>query len=184
VSTDHHEGWIVHGNRVLHEGVVRIEEQDVETPEGRRFAFPVVRSPGFAKVVPMMPNGDVVLVRQYRHAIGTNTLEVPAGAIDAGEAPSTTARRELQEEALVTCDPAAIESLGEFTTSPGRMDERGYLFLARDCTPAPDAQQHEPTEPVHLPLADAIALIGTEVLAASSSLALLLAERRLTERDR
>ena len=44
-----------------HAYVVRIEEHDVETPEGRRYAFPVVRSPGFAKVVPITAEGDVIL---------------------------------------------------------------------------------------------------------------------------
>ena len=141
-----------------------------------------MRSPGFAKVVPIMENGDVVLVRQYRYAVGGVTLEVPAGAIDDGEAPIETARRELSEEALVTCD--SLEPLGEFTTSPGRMDERGFVFLARDCRPDPAAVQHEPTLPVHVPLADAIDLIGRDVLAATSSLALLLAQRRLLGADR
>ena len=173
--------WTTHGVRVLHDDVVRIEEHDVETPEGRRYAFPIVRSPGFAKVVPIMENGDVLLIRQYRYAVGGVTLEVPAGAIDAGEAPLETARRELGEEALVTSD--RIEPLGEFTTSPGRMDERGYVFLARDCRPDPTARQHEPTVPVRMPLDEAIDLIGGEVLAATSSLALLLARRRLRGED-
>lgn len=174
--------WQVHGVRILHDDLVRIEEHDVETPEGRRYTFPIVRSPGFAKVVPIMENGDVVLVRQYRYAVGGETLEVPAGAIDPGEEPLETARRELSEEALVTSD--RLEPLGEFTTSPGRMDERGYVFLARDCRPDPDAVQHEPTLPLHLPLEQAIGLIGGEVLAATSSLALLLAQRRLAGDDR
>ena len=169
--------WTTHGVRILHDDVVRIEEHDVETPEGRRYAFPIVRSPGFAKVVPIMPDGDVLLIRQYRYAVGGVTLEVPAGAIDDGEAPIETARRELGEEALVASD--RIEPLGEFTTSPGRMDERGYVFIALDCRPDPEARQHEPTIPVRMPLAEAIGLIGSEVLAATSSLALLLAQRHL-----
>ena len=110
--------------------------------------------------------------------------EVPAGAIDPGEEPSETAWRELAEEALVTCDRSVLEPLGDFSTSPGRMDERGYVFLARNCRPDPTAIQHEPTLPVHLPLADAIALIGGEVLAATSALAFLLAQRRLAGGDR
>lgn len=173
--------WTTHGVRVLHDDVVRIEEHDVETPEGRRYAFPIVRSPGFAKVVPLTSAGEVILIRQYRYAVGGITLEVPAGALDPGETPLETARRELAEEALVTSD--RIEPLGEFTTSPGRMDERGYVFLARDCRPDPTARQHEPTIPVQMPLAEAIGLIGTEMLAATSSLALLLAERRLRAGD-
>ena len=181
VSDADSAGWTTHAVRVLHDDVVTIEEHDVETPEGRRYVFPIVRSPGFAKVVPILPNGDVVLVRQFRYAVGMETLELPAGAIDAGEDPIESARRELAEEALLQA--SRLEPLGEFRTSPGRMDERGFLYLARDCQPDPTARQHEPTEPVAMPLSRAIALIGTEILAASSSLALLLAERRLAETD-
>jgi len=175
------DAWTTHAVRVLHDDVVTIEEHDVETPEGRRYAFPVVRSPGFAKVVPLLPDGDVVLVRQYRYAVGAMTLELPAGAIDDGEDPQATAQRELAEEALLMSD--RLEPLGVFRTSPGRMDETGHMFLARDCVPDPEACQHEPTEPVRLGLDEAIGLIGTEILAASSSLALLLARRRLDGGD-
>jgi len=174
--------WQTLGRRVLHDDVVRIEEHDVRTPEGREYQFPLILSPGFAKVVPLLPNGDVVLVRQYRYAMGLETLEVPAGAIDAGEEPLESARRELGEETLLTSDD--IEPLGEFCTSPGRMNERGYIFLARNCVPDPAAAQHEPTIPIVMPLADAIAMIGGEILAATSSLALLLAQRRLAGLDR
>lgn len=169
--------WRLHDRRVLHDEVVRIEEHDVETPEGRRYRFPLVRSSGFAKVVPVLPDGRVVLVRQYRYAIDQVTLEVPAGAVDPGEDPRTSALRELAEEAALRTDD--LEELGCFRTSPGRMDERGWLFLARACVPDPTAQAHEPTEPVVLDLDAAIAMLGDGIVAASSALALLLARERL-----
>ncbi len=174
--------WQTQGARVLHDDVIRIEEHDVLTTDGHELTFPVILSPGFAKVVPLLPNGDVVLVRQYRYAIGMVTLEVPAGVLNPGEDPLECARRELGEETLLMSD--AFESLGEFCTSPGRMNERGYIFLATNCLPDPTAQQDEPTEPVAMPLEDAVGLIGTEILAAPSSLALLLAQRRLAGLDR
>ena len=174
--------WQTQGARVLHDDVIRIEEHDVRTPAGQEFAFPMILSPGFAKVVPILPNGDVVLVRQYRYAIGLVTLEVPAGALSPGEDPLECARRELGEETFLMSD--ALEALGEFCTSPGRMNERGYIFLATNCRPDPTARQDEPTEPVAMPLKDAVGLIGTGILAAPSSLALLLAQRRLAGLDR
>lgn len=170
--------WTLHGLRVLHDEIVRVEEHDVETPEGRRYRFPLVRSSGFAKVVPLLPDGRVMLVRQYRYAIDAVTLEVPAGAVDPGETPLEAAQRELSEETALRA--GSIESLGEFRTSPGRLDERGWLFLARDCRPDPAAVAHEPTEPVVHPLDDAIGMIGTEIVAASSALALLLTRARLS----
>lgn len=170
-------GWSARAVRVLHDDLVRVEEHDVETADGRAFTFAMVRSPGFAKVVPLLPDGRVVLVRQYRYAVGAVTLELPAGAIDADEEPADAARRELGEEALLRTD--RLTSLGRFHTSPGRMDELGWMFLAEDCRPFPEARPAEPTEPVTLDFEEALGLIGGDILDASSALALLLAHRRL-----
>jgi 8-oxo-dGTP pyrophosphatase MutT (NUDIX family) len=172
------EPWAVRARRVLHQGVCRIEEHDVETPEGRRFAFPVLYLNGFAKVLPVTAAGNVVLVRQYRHALGATTLELPAGAISHGERPETAARRELAEETGLAA--GRLEHLGTFHTSPGRLNERGWIYLATDCVPDPDARPDEPTQPVEVPLADAVGLIGRLVHDASTTLALLLARDRLS----
>ncbi len=169
--------WRVHAVRVLHDDVVRVEEHDVETPEGRRFAYPLVRSTGFAMVVPVTVGGDVVLVRQYRHALGAPTLELPAGAIDAGETAAAAARRELGEEAGLRA--GALVALGTFVPAPGRMDAHGSLFLATGCVPDPTAVAAEPTDPLSLPIAAVLAAIGSEIVDAVSALALLLARERL-----
>ncbi len=170
-------GWSARAVRVLHDDLVRVEEHDVETADGRAFTFAMVRSPGFAKVVPLLPDGRVVLVRQYRYAVGAVTLELPAGAIDADEDPAAAAGRELGEEALLRSDRLTL--LGRFHTSPGRMDELGWMFLAEDCVPDAAARPQEPTEPVVLDFDEALARIGDGILDASSALALLLAHRRL-----
>jgi ADP-ribose pyrophosphatase len=169
--------WIVHARRVLHEGVCRVEEHDVETPEGRRFAFPVLYMLGFVKVLPVTATGDVVFVRQYRHALGRATLELPAGGIGPGEEPELAATRELAEETGLR--PGTLELLGAFNTSPGRLNEVGRIFLATGCVPDPQAVPDEPTEPVHVPARQAAALVGREVHDAASALALLLARDRL-----
>jgi ADP-ribose pyrophosphatase len=178
VSDDHAtQPWVVHGRRVLHDGVCRVEEHDVETPEGRRFAFPVLYMRGFVKVLPVTVEGDVVFVRQYRHALGRATLELPAGGIGLGEDIEVAARRELAEETALRA--GELELLGAFHTSPGRLDELGRIFLATSCVPDADAVPDEPTEPVRVPAAQAADLVGVEVHDAASSLALLLARDRL-----
>ncbi len=171
------EPWAVHARRLLHEGVCRIEEHDVETPEGHRFAFPVLYLNGFAKVLPVTRAGTVVFVRQYRHALGATTLELPAGAIGHGERPETAARRELAEETGLAA--GRLEHLGTFLSSPGRLNERGWIYLASDCVPDPAARPDEPTEPVEVPVEEALALVGREVHDTSTTLALLLARDRL-----
>lgn len=166
--------WRVLDRRVLHDSVLRIEEHDVEAGNGDRFTFPVLYQRGYVKVLPVLPSGDVVLVRQYRHALGRVTLELPAGGLEPGEDHEVAARRELSEEAFVRCD--ALEHLGSFVSSPGRSDEVGHLFLGRNCEPDPDARPAEPTEPVVLPFAVARALVGHEIVDAGSTIAFLLAE--------
>ncbi|MEI2827516.1 MAG: NUDIX hydrolase [Dermatophilaceae bacterium] len=173
----HDEPWDVRATRVLHDTVVRVEEHDVVTPDGRSFAYLLLRTRGFVKVVPVTAAGEIVFVHQYRHAFGRTTLELPAGGIDPGETPEDAARRELAEEALLRAE--ALEPLGVFATSPGRSDEVGHIFLATGCVPAPDAVQHEPTAPLHVPVAEAYGLIGAEVTDAMSVVALMLARPRL-----
>jgi ADP-ribose pyrophosphatase len=170
--------WRVHAIETLHDDDhAVVERHDVETPEGRSFRFPVVRTRGYVKVLPVTPAGEVVFVRQYRHALERVLLELPAGGIDTGETPEEAAVRELAEEALLRA--GALEPLGRFLTSPGRMDESGTLFLATDCVHDPHAVPHEPTLPVPVPIDEALQLIGNELDDATSALALLLARDRL-----
>ena len=170
--------WRVHRVETLHDDShAVVERQDVETPDGRSFGFPLVRTRGYVKVLPVTTTGEIVFVRQYRHALGRALLELPAGGIDPGETPEQAATRELAEEALLR--PGTLEPLGRFLTSPGRMDESGTLFLATGCEHDPDAVPHEPTLPVHVPIDEAFGLIGTELDDATSALALLLARDRL-----
>ncbi len=167
--------WRVLARRVLHDSRVRIEEHDIETSWGARFTFPMVLSNGFAKVLPVTPAGEAVFVRQYRHAPQRVTLELPAGGIEDGEDPMTAAARELAEETRLRA--GRWDELGVFETSPGRSNARGFLFLALDCEPDPDAEADEPTDVVTIPLAAAIGLVGNEVTDAISVIGLLLARR-------
>lgn len=172
------EPYELHGTRVLHDDVVRIEEHDVTTPDGRAFTMAVTVSRGFVVVVPVLVSGEVVLVRQYRHTLGRITLETPAGAIDPDEEPLTAVHRELAEETFLRA--GSIEHLGTFADNPGRSTGYAHIYLARDCVDDPSARPHEPTEPVRMSLDDAVAGIGGEVDSTSSGLAILLAWRRLT----
>jgi len=80
--------------------------------------------------VPVDANGDILLVRQYRKAVGKDLLEIPAGGIDLGEAPETAVKRELQEE--IGKLPGRVTRLGGYYSSPGFCTEYLYLFLAED----------------------------------------------------
>ncbi len=120
------------GEDVLHESWFRLVRAQFEAPDGRTFSREVVRHPGAVSVVPVLDDGNtVLLVRQFRAALGTYLLEIPAGKRDVdGEDPVTTAHRELVEEVGMTA--GSMEPLCEFFNAPGFADERQCLFLARD----------------------------------------------------
>jgi ADP-ribose pyrophosphatase len=106
-----------------------------EAPDGTRFERQIVHHPGAVVVVPVTDRRTVLMVRQFRAAVGADLLEVPAGKRDVtGETPEATAHRELVEE--VGWAPGRLDLLARFYNSPGFCDELTHLFLARDLAPA------------------------------------------------
>ena len=101
------------------------------TGDDHRSQREIVVHPGSVGVLPLTIDDRVVLVRQYRHATGTELLEIPAGLIDGDELPETAARRELQEE--TGCHVERLHPIGTFWLSPGYSTEQCYLFFAPEC---------------------------------------------------
>lgn len=89
-----------------------------------------IRHPGGALAIPVTPEGQLVLVRQYRFAVRGRLLEFPAGTIEDHEDPLTTIQREIQEETGYRA--ATWQSLGNFALAPGYSDELIYAYLATD----------------------------------------------------
>ena len=100
------------------------------SPDKPPATLEIVRHPGGAAVVAIDDTDQVCLLKQYRHAVGQWLWELPAGKIDDGEPPEQTIVRELREEA--GCVAAQWDKLGEMVSSPGILDERLHLYLARD----------------------------------------------------
>jgi ADP-ribose diphosphatase len=97
---------------------------------GNTTTLEIVVHPGAVCVVPLLDNGDVVLVRQYRHATGTRLLEICAGGLNAGEDPMEAARRELEEETGYRA--GKLVERARFWTTPGFTTEFMYLYEATD----------------------------------------------------
>jgi ADP-ribose diphosphatase len=109
---------------------------------GNTTTLEIVVHPGAVCVVPLLDNGDVVLVRQYRHATGTRLLEICAGGLNAGEDPMEAARRELEEETGYRA--GKLVERARFWTTPGFTTEFMYLYEATDLLKAqtnPDADE-------------------------------------------
>lgn len=115
---------------------LRFEVNRVALPMGLEASFGVIRHPGASLAVPVLDDGRLVMLRQYRFAVATRLLEFPAGTLDPGETPLSTMRRELQEEAGYSAE--RWDPLGTLLPCPGYSDEVIHLFLARQLTALTD----------------------------------------------
>jgi ADP-ribose pyrophosphatase len=125
-------------------------------PDGSRHLREIVEHKPGAAAVALDADGQVLLVRQLRAAVGARILELPAGLIDPGEQPIDCARRELHEETGYLA--RNLQPLVAFYTSPGFTDELIHIFVAKNLEPAPPIShdEEEDIELVRLPLAEAI----------------------------
>ncbi|HLJ61854.1 MAG TPA: NUDIX hydrolase [bacterium] len=169
---------LVGSRRVFDGQVIGVRLDEIELPSGRRMVAEIVEHRGAVAIVPVTASGDVLLVRQFRHAVGRELLEVPAGTIEPGEPADVCARRELAEE--VGCAAAQWDRLLSFYPSPGVMTEELYVYLARELSPRPTDREEEDLRVEPHPLADARRLVSSgEVCDAKSIIGLQAACDRL-----
>ena len=117
------------GDQEIYTGrVVTLWLKYLPQPDGSTRLREIVEHAPGAAVVAVDADGQVLLVRQPRPAVGTRLLELPAGLVDPGEEPIDTARRELQEETGFTA--GHLELLAQFYTSPGFSTELLHIFVA------------------------------------------------------
>lgn len=116
--------------RIYQGKIVDLWLDEVTLPNGHTTRLEVIHHPGASAVVPFLPDGRIVLIRQFRHAVGGTIFEVPAGKLTAGEDPAVCAARELEEETGYRA--GTLERLTTILTTPGFTNERIHLFVARD----------------------------------------------------
>ncbi len=154
--------------------VIDVGVENHQMPNGRQSSFEIVRHPGGAAVLPLLPDGRIMLIRQFRPAIGEMIYEIPAGRLEPGESAQECAGRELIEE--IGYSAMQILPLGGFWSTVGFCDEYIHLFLGRDLTVA--EQNLEPDEVIDLcpmTFAEALGKVkGGEILDSKTQLALLL----------
>jgi ADP-ribose diphosphatase len=165
---------------LLHQGrVFLMVRENVTLDNGVSTDLDYIEHPGAAAIVPLVAPGEVLLIKQYRHALKQYIWEVPAGTLDPGEPVMDCARRELVEE---TGHAAAVwRKLGEITPVPGYSDERVHLFLASELSVARQALDADEVLAVHrMPLDQALSMIVRgDIQDAKSVCALLLAQKCL-----
>lgn len=132
--------------------VLNLDLDTVRFPDGSTGALEMVRHPGAAAVLPFLddaagPDPLALLIRQFRHAADDYIWEIPAGGLDAGEAPEACARRELREETGYSA--AEYRPLTTIFTTPGFTDERIHLFSAHGLVPGEHARETDEFVELH-----------------------------------
>lgn len=107
--------------------IIRVWQEDVAYPDGRQVAIEMLKHPGSIGILPV-DDGQIWFVRQYRHPSGGMLLELPAGTIETGEAPESTAAREIREE--IGMAASTLTKIGGFFLAPGYSTEFMHIYLA------------------------------------------------------
>jgi ADP-ribose pyrophosphatase len=177
---------IVNSREVWQGHIFTIHVDEVRMPAGNIAEREVITHAGAVGVVAVTAEREVVLVRQYRHAVGHYLLEIPAGKLDRDELPAICARRELKEEAGV--EFRDLIELTEFHNSPGYSSELFHLYMAEVTAIGemePDGDEEMEMERIIVPLDQALAMIDNrEIVDAKSIIGLMLAARHLSRDEK
>lgn len=145
-------------SRIVYPGhAFTIRVDTLQLPDGHEAQFDIVEHVGSVVILPLAAEGNLLFVRQYRHAAGLDLLELPAGTLDENETPEACARREIREETGMAA--GKMEYLGGFYLAPGYSTEYMTVYLATDL-------RHDPLQ------ADADEFLCVESLALAEAMAL------------
>lgn len=122
---------ILESKYVYHDRWLKARADKCELPDGRIMEpYYVIEVPNWTNMVIITKDEQIVLVRQYRHALGTTTLELPGGILEKGELPKASAIREMQEETGYVSEE--VELIMQVSPNPALNNNTAYFFLARN----------------------------------------------------
>jgi len=153
--------------------LLQVYVDDVELPDGSVSTRDWIKHPGASAVVPVFEDGTIMLLRQFRYPPRKIFLEVPAGKLDPGESPESTARRELTEESGLVCN--YLEKAGEFYPAIGYADEIIYVYVAWGLTSKSiNVDDDEFVIPNRISFAEALRMIGNGGITDAKTIASLI----------
>lgn len=124
------EEQFLESNQVFDGKLLKVYSDTVLLPNGDKSTREWIKHPGAVAVVPILDDGKIAMVKQYRYPMGKITLEIPAGKLDADESPEHCVMRELKEETgYTTCD---IKKLTAIATTVGFSNELIHLYMAKN----------------------------------------------------
>lgn len=173
--------YLISSETIASGGMLKVNRDQVRLPNGATSQREYVLHPGAVVIVPILPNGHVILERQFRYPLHQVFIELPAGKIDAGEEVLITGQRELLEETGYTANNWV--KLGHQHPCIGYSNEVIHMYLAQGLT----AGQHqrdadESLEVFDAPLADCLRMIQTgEITDGKTIVALFFAEKYLAQ---
>ena len=172
----------INNSVILYEGrIFKLLKENITLKNGVTVDIDIIHHPGASAMVPLSRKNTVILIRQYRHAIGDFIWEIPAGTLDPLETPLDCAKRELIEEIGFSAN--AWEKLGEITPVPGYSNERIHIFLATDLVPASQNLDKDEMLDIHeVELDDAMQMIHTGKIQDGKTIAgLFMSSHRLCQ---
>jgi len=121
--------------------LLKLRVERVKLPNGRVTTREIVEHPGAVAILPVLDDGKLLVVKQYRTAARRSLIEIPAGTLEAGEAPVACAKRELIEEAGVAA--GRLRKLFSCYLAPGYSTEKIHFFLATQLVPTSGRQAED-----------------------------------------
>ena len=158
-------------SQLVYEGrAVKLRVDTVQMASGRKTTREIVEHSDCVAIIAIDADDNLLLVKQYRKAVGKELLEIPAGGIDPGEDPITAVRRELREETGYL--PRKVERLTGFYSAPGYCTEYLHLYLATDLIPSQlHAEDTANISLIRVPVGQISSLIASGSICDAKSLA-------------
>ena len=167
---------LIKSETILQGRAFKIRRDLLKAPDGRETKFEIIEHGGSVIIIPIDADGNMLFVRQYRHAAGKDLLELPAGTRDNDELFEDCASREIREETGM--EAGELQKVGEFYLAPGYSTEFMVVYLATDLKPNPlEADDDEFLEVVKIPFDEAILRAERGEIPDAKSLAALLLVR-------
>jgi ADP-ribose pyrophosphatase len=159
----------------------KIRRDTMKTPDGGETRLEIVEHGGSVVIVPVDGEGNMLFVRQYRHAAGLDLLELPAGTRDGDEPHADCAAREIREETGMAAD--TLIRVGDFFLAPGYSTEFMAVFLATDLRHDPlEADADEFLQVEKMPVREAVQIAERGEMPDAKSLAALFLARPYLEK--
>ncbi|SHG66224.1 NUDIX hydrolase [Virgibacillus chiguensis] len=153
----------IRSKQIFTGNIVHLQVDDVKLPNGKETKREIIKHPGAVGIIPITKENKIVLVEQFRKPLEKSILEIPAGKLETGEDPETTAIRELEEETGYTTKELSFVT--SFYSSPGFANELMHIYITDQLDPldeSVDGDEDEFIEIVELSLEEAKQYVEAE----------------------